>query len=139
VKARHSEGIDMSEKDYSLLRPFNLEAAKAGEAICYDNAIRCKYIAGPDRVGSIAYEGYDGLLYTATYGFRMAPLAWCEGKPVYKGDVLYCPTVHKNYSKHVVSHVENDRIYATDGLWITAGHLTWTPPKGQARRLGECV
>jgi hypothetical protein len=122
----------MSEKDYSLLRTFDLEAAKRGEAICYDHCgeSRIKYLAGPDAKEHIAYEAPDGLLYASrSSNFRMAPLAWVEGKPVYPGDVLYCPNLHEKYSKHAVSHVENDRIYGADGLWVTAGHLTWTAPK----------
>ena len=80
----------MTDKDYSLLRPFSEAAAKRGEAICsgYDGEI-VKFIAGPDAVGNCCVLPDGG-----EFGFHkalllaMAPLAWVEGKPVYKGDVL---------------------------------------------------
>ena len=43
----------MTEKDYSLLRPFDLEAAKAGAKVCYGSDGDCESVtflaeAGPD-------------------------------------------------------------------------------------------
>lgn len=82
-------------KNYDLLRPFDLGAARSGDLICW-------YIDGevPEQVaiskhGSIAvlwcgettFFTWDA--YNTQRNFRMDPLAWVEGKPVYIGDVLY--------------------------------------------------
>ena len=92
----------MEKRDYSLLRPFDLEAAKAGVLLTcppssngshlFEGAPIWKYVAGPDVDGRILVE----LIETGRFAelaepesFRMAPLAWVEGLPAYKGDVLY--------------------------------------------------
>jgi hypothetical protein len=106
VKARHFEVIDMSEKDYSLLRKFDLDAAKRGEAICMMSRRNARFVAHVpecqiDRRVLVIAEGAsnvnaycdDGCYIIKDPGapeaLRMAPLAWVEGKPVYPGDVLY--------------------------------------------------
>lgn len=81
------------EKDYSLLRPFNLEAAKRGDPIC-DMAGKTdwQFIHGLDRDGCmILMHIKNGHYITGTkHGeMRMAPLDWLEGKPVYVGDMLW--------------------------------------------------
>ena len=86
----------MTEKDYSLLRPFDLEAAKGGagltnETTVFDCKPVWKYVAGPDSAGFIAVEIVEnGRLASPalTSCFRLAPLCWVEGKPVYPGDAL---------------------------------------------------
>lgn len=82
------------EKDYSLLRPFDLEAAKRGEKICNSfNGEETTFVAeaGPD--GDLAVRDWKGNIQPQpTVCTSMLPLAWIEGKPVYKGDVLYHPT-----------------------------------------------
>ena len=90
------------KKDYSLLRPFDLEAAKAGALLtcCPGHAANhmfggdpvWKYVAGPDVDGRILVEVIESGRFAALSrpeSFCMAPLAWVEGRPVYKGDVLY--------------------------------------------------
>ena len=80
------------EKDYSLLRPFDLEAAMSGEKICwYANGDIPKYfIVTPfgNVVANFTEDNKTECMCPCS-NFRMAPLAWVEGKPVYKGDVLY--------------------------------------------------
>lgn len=77
----------MTEKDYSLLRPFDLEAAKAGAKVCYGSDGDCESVtflaeAGPD--GDHAIRDHEGNCYVEPdYGLKMAPLCWVEGKPVY--------------------------------------------------------
>lgn len=76
----------MTEKDYSLLRPFDLEAAKAGGRMLnrtwFDGV--CTYIAGPDANGWIATENEKGIfIFSAQTNLLMLPLCWVEGKPVY--------------------------------------------------------
>lgn len=87
------------KKDFSLLRPFNEEAAKRGESIytCYEQKL--SYQAGPDVRGTIAVLNEHGYMITCrVQDIRMAPLCWVRTsveddtlKPVYKGDVLYQP------------------------------------------------
>jgi hypothetical protein len=84
------------QKDYSLLRPFDLEAAKRGEKICWaengetaSEVFFLKSFVLPvfnicvenEQVGMFGEDCY--------FQFKMSPLAWVEGSPVYKGDVLY--------------------------------------------------
>lgn len=81
------------KKDYSLMRPFDQKAAKEGDSICWnssDEKLTGRYLAGPDKSGDVAFEDVDGDLYVSHESeFRMTPLCWVEGKPVYKGDVLW--------------------------------------------------
>lgn len=120
------------EKDYSLLRPFDLEAAMEGEAIHDLFGGRVHFMDGPDAGGKFAVR-VDGH-FAAVLGdqLRMAPLAWVEGKPVYPGEtnlwhksmgqkVTVCSAVD---TLHVLCDFEIDRIAAAS---IEA--LTWTPPK----------
>lgn len=109
----------MTVKDYSLLRPFDLEAAKRGEPICYGacgDYGKVKFLAeaGPD--GDHAIRDSDGNNYAEpSYALCMAPLTWVEGKPVYIDDVMYANV--ENISPH------------PNGLRITGvypnGNLVW--------------
>ena len=126
----------MTEKDYSLLRPFDLEAAKRGDAIMQEYA--------PAFIATLAAISKDGRTVFAefrdgsanawlTYAVSMAPLCWVEGKPVYKGDVLY-------WKAQRTSPCIAEKIM--DGGWLAfrasdnepcglvhPDGLTWTPPK----------
>lgn len=111
------------EKDYSLLRPFDIEAAKRGEKVCcIDGAPRTLILeAGPD--GEHVFKSLSGNCFLSDgSSLRMAPLAWVEGKPVYKGDVLYQPQLSN------IEYVA-DRIYRdTDGdvfLYYKNGWSSW--------------
>ena len=84
-------------KDHSQLRPFDLEAAKAGAKLFYTITVNgeteCTFIdADEDGWVCVRYEQFGLSLHrpanVKSY-MRMAPLCWVEGKPVYKGDVLY--------------------------------------------------
>ena len=83
----------MTKKDYSLLRPFDLEAAKAGALLCDQS--------GPTLAGLLCCtpdsSGYFWVWVNCIGGIvsrlhskniRLAPLCWVEGKPVYPGDML---------------------------------------------------
>lgn len=89
-------------KDYSLLRPFDAEAAKRGEQICNSSGDALwDYVAGPDSLGRLAIVIKDSGAFINPKDcpakmFRMAPLVWVEGRPVYKGDVLWSTSgLHK--------------------------------------------
>lgn len=127
------------EKDYSLLRPFDLEAAKRGEAIIDTDGDECKYVAGPHKeTAEIVVEfPYDlGFMTCMDKDLRMAPLAWVPVskddptlRPVYKGDVLWHEVIGRveilALGKASTPCVEV--VGRGDFPWISA--LTWTPPK----------
>lgn len=85
--------IEMMEKDYSLLRPFDLEAAKRGEPICAKAGQPLEFIAEAGRDGKHAirlgdWNSLSGCLATWNIQrLRMAPTNWLEGKPVYKAEL----------------------------------------------------
>ena len=82
----------MTEKDYSLLRPFDLDAAKAGAKLFCINSkngeTECAFIQKAGDELCIHFERYGFSIHDETDSLRMAPLCWVEGKPVYPGDVL---------------------------------------------------
>lgn len=128
------------EKDYSLLRPFDPEAAKRGEFLTWRDGLGVlKYLGEPvqglqDEFGVdliLQWEDTDRAGKIGCYEhsvIRMAPLCWVEGKPVYKGDVLYQNTPALTEARVVVSGNE-DGITDDQGRWNGRCHLTWTPPK----------
>lgn len=77
-------------KDYSLLRPFDLEKAKQGEPICwYLNSMVVLFV-GISINKEVVYKNQDDFIcFTNADKIKMAPLCWLEDKPVYKGDILY--------------------------------------------------
>ena len=123
--------------DYSLLRPFDLEAAKAGEElVCsHDGGLR-KYVAGPDTEDKIIVADASGVFQKSVYyreHYAMAPLAWVEGKPVYKGDVLYIKCLS---DKTTITGICNQTDKTLGKLLQCTSHgaiweenLTWNPPK----------
>lgn len=119
-----------TERDYSLLRPFDLEAAKRGEAICFSSGAEIKrFIAGPDSVGDYVFVVPGGQFYfVREKAIRMSPLCWVEGRPVYRGDVLY-QTHPIMTDPRVVENGCEDGITDSKGRWNGRDHLTWTPPK----------
>jgi len=84
------------KKDYSLLRPFDLEAAKAGALLTKQGPVNSSakspftLAAGPGTDGDCAVQDALGNIWVC-HGdcLCMEPLAWVEGRPVYKGDVLH--------------------------------------------------
>ena len=103
-------------KNYSLLRPFDLEAAKRGEPILWiDHPIR--WVALSDKE------------------LRMAPLCWVEGRPVYKGDVLYRPGINDGPVVALEIGNEEGDIYlsfeddaGSEFADNRRGYLTWADP-----------
>lgn len=143
----------MEEKrDYSLLRPFDLEAFKAGEKALFIKGadvpeVRA-YVAGPDKDGRICiadeYGSYQ-IVSCAIEAYCMAPLAWVRKSadedalwPVYKGDVLYCEGTAQTVLGTKTDADGDTFLTFTDshfdawlsGPWGDCGStLTWTPPK----------
>lgn len=137
--------------DYSLLRPFDLEAAKRGEPLTtpnhrFEGRPVLKYTAGPDSNGDIVVTNIEGGNFdiAAPSCFAMAPLAWVEGKPVYNGDVLW-------YKQDGVADIKESRtvkgisMYDDQGLeweeqpdgfynWSYIANMTWTKPKQKIKK-----
>lgn len=133
-----------NEKDYSLLRPFDLDAAKRGEAICANMGEPLVFVAeaGPDgdhcvRLGNW-HVSAGNLATCESHHLRMAPLCWVEGKPVYKGDVLYSSffkhhpcDVNNETGSFVVGGLNGDLLYKHCDIAFKTKptSCTWNPPK----------
>lgn len=128
------------EKDYSLLRPFDIEAAKRGEAIMLvENgkhlAKNATFVAGPDSNGCIILN-ISGRFSRPDRIYRknifMAPLAWVEGRPVYRGDVLYWKS--QPGAQCIAEKIMEGGwlAFRSDGSQplgiVHTNGLTWTPP-----------
>ena len=85
------------EKNFELLRPFDLEAAKRGDPLLWSGQYIPVTFVARARNGNtniIECPGmHGGLLsevqYAPDHYLYMAPLAWVEGRPVYPEDTLY--------------------------------------------------
>ena len=121
----------MTRKDYSLLRPFDLEAAKAGAKVCYGSNGYCESVtflaeAGPD--GDHAIRDHEGNCYVEPdYGLKMAPLCWVEGKPVYPGDVLEHTRLGEVVAKS--RHASREMLVTEKFDSVALGNLAWPRPK----------
>lgn len=129
--------MNLTKNQTALLRPFDLEAAKAGDLLCDKSGkTGWKYVAGPDCDGVVAAifcKTGRFIEPVLPEEFRMAPLTWVEGKPVYKGDILYRPEL--NNHPHVAMCLSDDgehlRFEGSRGAEYVdnrRGYLTWTPP-----------
>jgi hypothetical protein len=127
-------------KNHRLLRPFDAAAAARGERICnFCGDELWDFVAGPDSVGNLVVKIKDDGRYVdpkkcPVSGFRMAPLCWVEGKPVYKGDTLYNPHVRHPFNKKIVEDVRANSIcscavYGADGMWSDIADMSWKPVK----------
>lgn len=132
-----------TKKDYSLLRPFDLEAAKAWEAICWhedgDVAINVYFIK--ECVIPVFEECLeDEQCWIFNYQqcneyLRMAPLCWVEGKPVYKGDgpLYHHKQDRAGYYTFTAEYFKDGKLCLKsepEGYLVASPeNLTWTPPK----------
>ena len=133
-------------KDYSLLRPFDLEAAKRGEPIMGIDFSWPIIFCGTTTNGQVVFVEYTDKSGgdQEVANIRMAPLAWVEGKPVYKGDTLYWNN-KSSYpgavltvgSKIVFEQLISGKTIMPDGTvypddnesGMLAINLTWNKPK----------
>ena len=122
------------KNDYSLLRPFDLETAKRGALMtCNKIGTELKYVAGSDSSGEICatYKGGQFGIFRSDV-LRMSPLAWVEGRPVYKGDVLW-HTIGKSFV--TVENPISERSFSYKKMPFEYRYLTWTPPKREVKLL----
>lgn len=122
-------------KDCRLLRPFDLEKAKAGEKICWPTGDGDVVFVGCSSNGQVAWEseGVIGFI-DPRENIRMAPLAWVEGRPVYKGDVLYSEkhgkgeiVEDKRFVGGAAIKFERTVMISLDAPYFATG-LTWNQP-----------
>ena len=127
-----------------LLRPFDLDAIKRGESLCYcATGEVVKYLAGPDAVDTLACTWNDRIYTDKVDSFRMAPLAWVEGRPVYPNDKLCWIDCEGNYVTFTVgltgvvnkcltghSRFRDGSIFEDDGrCGVEPTVLYWDRPK----------
>lgn len=114
-----------TKRNLKLLRPFDWSAAKGGEEICVFDGSQA-FLVGPTKQGKVVLEFSDesvGTFLTST--IRMKPICWVEGKPVYKGDVLYR---NDGLNRGIPHEVYGPHKYGGDGFTSFArGERTWAP------------
>ncbi len=122
------------KKDPDLLRPFNMEKARAGEAICWSHLNLPISFVGQTEDDRVAALTDRGLITTLSpLSLRMKPLFWKDDKPVYKGDKLW----HKVAKKFIevdclqdeTNAAESGFFVSTDGLNAMAELCFWDEPK----------
>ena len=120
------------------VRPFDLEAAKAGAPVQVvgNTLIPMTYVAGPDSAGKYIFTLSDGRFTRPeacdVERLRMVPLAWVEGRPVYKGDVL-----HDAYGEKVVKAANNlpGWLLSESDVTFQANGCTWEKPKPKTKKV----
>lgn len=125
----------MTEKDYSLLRPFDLEAAKAGAKVCWheDGEVAVDVMFVRDRViplFEMCFSEEQAAVFThddSRRYLRAAPLCWVEGKPVYPGDVLDHAELGEVVAKS--RHASREMLVTEKFDSVALGNLAWPRPK----------
>lgn len=128
--------VDIMEK-FSLLRPFDKDAAERGEAVCIASGGAVRWLGrsgnGRENIVERMTEGVGNVVkYAPDEWLRMAPLCWVEDKPVYKGDVL----CHKTRGVRVIADRVNEEGYLCEALQRGGDlivNLTWTLPEDKTR------
>lgn len=130
-------------KKYELLRPFDLEAAKRGDAVCTKNSEMMRFVGVSVSGDNIAicehYVKVNGchgrsVEYFDFSALRMEPLAWVEDHPVYRGDLLYYLDSLAGWQEFIAhdseSCIEGKYFYPVEVAFIgvCAGNLTWKKP-----------
>jgi hypothetical protein len=120
-------------KDYSLLRAFDLGQAKEGDGILYmhhrtnDVYVEVTY-RGCSRTGFVfvEYENGNGRV-VPKHEITMKPLAWVEGKPVYKGNTLYLLKDRNYFTVRGLYKDMEGVVLGLDGSlgWTETEALTW--------------
>lgn len=126
----------MEERNFELLRTVTTETP-VGTKVMWNDGSNSGELLGFDVQLFPVFKGHlnNGAIVVARIPLYIVPLAWVEGKPVYKGDVLWVKSdVVCDYRMHEVAEVRDgafykDQIYDVNGKWTTAKHLTWQSPK----------
>jgi len=132
----------MTDKDYSLLRPFDLEAAKSGEKLIWLKepcALLGESINKPNRPNlgaQYCIEHASGLSYATSNDLSMAPLCWLEGKPVYKGDILRNKLSGTVFVVDIYDDEHDAFSSKSSILFFHSRNFTWTKPVTMVKREG---
>ena len=126
----------MTEKDYSLLRPFEPVVVKAGAKLVVGSLQGLlDYVAGPDKSGWIVCNNEtDVFVLLSKDRAKVPPLCWVEGKPVYPGGVLWQTTLAGDVLKRKAKQISADGSYLEfdeTGSWAMNGSvskLSWAEP-----------
>ena len=144
TKQNDSKLVPEVQRQYSLLREFNLEQAEAGDEILhllspsfiYTEVIHEVEFKGvTSNLQEVFLEDKQGEGYCCgTQRIKMKPLCWLEGKPVYKGDVLYENAENSEGEALVVKSTFeplncDDALKFTSGTWAFLHELTWDKPQ----------
>lgn len=125
----------MTSKNYGLLRPFDMEAAKRGEIICAKGGGgEWQYVAGPDSNGNLCLLTSSGTFIAGNgcseHSVRMAPLCWVEEQPVYKGDKLWHTGTEKWITAYALGSFSVPTVTVEgDPAGYHIDSLTWEAPK----------
>ena len=128
---------NQTQNDYSLLRPFDLEAVNRGEEICYFDGEFAEYIAGPDQRGIVVIKSKNlEFNFAREIALRMKPLCWVEGKPVYEGDVLWYVNkqikVTDIMDHYLLTTYEDcNWLSCEDGYLRNTKEMTWKAPNSK--------
>lgn len=124
-------------RDERLLRHFDVKTANV-EAILWLGDLDTPVVfigRGRNNTTNVVEHPSHSLMYVEDDRLKMAPLCWVEGRPVYKGDVLYRPGIDDG--PVVASNIENvdgddylvfegsDRDEFADNR---RGYMTWAEP-----------
>ena len=119
----------------NILRKFDLEAAKNGQPCCYHDESGERYhLAGPDETDRVCMSSRTNGDLRVEYvcDLRMKPLCWVEDKPVYVGDMLYCP----GGGHMLVSGISSDKLLMDGGFRIHPDGCSWTKPGRKVQKHG---
>lgn len=122
--------------DYNLLRPAVLKELKVGDAVLHadcEDEITVKYKGNLQVLFEYTKGPAQLLAFDSQHSFKLKPLCWVEGKPVYKGDKLYWDP--KIASALEVRGMITDYVLGVPVIVFTSGarfplkSVSWTSPK----------
>lgn len=128
--------------DYTLLRKINPEELVVGMEVLDTHIALCEFVAGPDDDDDVCLRytcqcsGRETLFVCSVSELRRAPLAWVEGKPVYRGDVLYRGTSQVVVIGAANETVAVETVAGAVGDLAGTSDLTWEPVKPKTKRKG---
>lgn len=128
--------------DYTLLRKINPDELVVGTEVLDTDIGLCEVVAGPDHEGDVClrytcpYAGRESLFICGVSELRLPPLAWVQGKPVYKGDVLYRGTSQVVVVNCIGHALVVETVAGAVGDLAGTSDLTWEPVKPKTKRKG---
>lgn len=123
--------------NFNLLRPVIFANLKVGEVLqAYSGLPPTVAYKAPTFAVLKFEDGSEGCyeIYKLETSYKLVPLCWVEGKPVYPGDVLYYR--HSPYWPHYDSGCtavrldeSTNELRFTDGVVFEIDDATWTKPE----------